>query len=230
MLIVTGLMVHAGWIPYAPILNHAPGAAESGSWWWILVMTTLIVSVGGAVLVLVAQIVRRLREREAELLAMAATDPLTGVANRRRFMELLEREVQRAARHKTPLTCVIIDLDQFKGINDRHGHLVGDRVLAGAAQMLAKSLRVNDVLARWGGEEFVLLLPETDLAGAETVAERSRRVLETTPIDVGGGVMVCVTASMGIAQLSGTTGELLKRADDALYRAKAAGRNRVVAA
>jgi diguanylate cyclase (GGDEF)-like protein len=157
----------------------------------------------------------------------ATTDDLTGLVNRRRFIEALESEIVRANAFHSPLSVVLGDLDHFKLVNDRFGHQTGDEVLRRFADLVREHLRDVDVPGRIGGEEFAILLPETDAAGAVAVAERIRRSLRSlrpTPERSGA-----VTASFGVAQLTpGETGdELLRRADVALYRAKSEGRNTV---
>jgi diguanylate cyclase (GGDEF)-like protein len=159
----------------------------------------------------------------------AITDELTGLVNRRRFLAALEAEVVRARRLGGPLTVVLADLDDFKPINDRFGHHMGDAVLVGFADVIREHVRDVDVAGRLGGEEFALLLPETDLGGAEAGAERLRRSLAEQHLALADGHLQRVTASFGVAQLAaGQSGdELLRAADAALYRAKAAGKNRV---
>jgi diguanylate cyclase (GGDEF)-like protein len=157
----------------------------------------------------------------------ATTDDLTGLVNRRRFIEALDSEIVRAGTFHSPLSVVLGDLDHFKLVNDRFGHQTGDEVLRQFAELVRAHLRDVDVPGRIGGEEFAILLPGTDAAGAVAVAERVRRslrVLRPTPDPASP-----VTASFGVAQFaSGETGdELLRRADVALYRAKSEGRNRV---
>src|SRR5205085_6946137 len=157
----------------------------------------------------------------------ATTDDLTGLVNRRRFIEALDSEIVRADTFRSPLSVVLGDLDHFKLVNDLFGHPTGDEVMRQFADLVRPPLRDVDVPGRVGGEEFAILLPGTDAAGAVAVAERVRRSLRSlraTP-DQGGPV----TASFGVAQFaSGQTGdELLRRADVALYRAKSEGRNRV---
>ena len=170
----------------------------------------------------------RLRQ---ELERLATTDPLTGLANRRAFLERAAEEVERASRHDRPMSVVMIDVDHFKAINDRHGHDIGDLVLQRVAEVVGSTLRQSgDLAARFGGEEFVLLLPETPIGGARMLAERIREAFEVTRVDTDDGP-VNFTASFGVDALRPAldTGidAVIKRADDALYRAKAAGRNRV---
>ncbi len=164
----------------------------------------------------------------AEVVRLARHDGLTGVFNRRYFYELAEREFQRAMRLQQPMCAALIDVDHFKLFNDKHGHAVGDQVLRTVAQVCGTALRAFDLLGRYGGEEFVILFPHTDLEGARVVAERLRAAVESTSVDG-----LSVTVSVGLSELApgtATLEELLGRADEALYRAKAGGRNCVVAA
>jgi diguanylate cyclase (GGDEF)-like protein len=194
----------------------------------ITVVLTLLV------LGLVAYIVDRWRDREARYQRLARTDGLTGLTNRRKFLELVERELLRARRYNAPLALVLLDLDHFKRVNDTHGHLVGDRVLVHAAETLRQAIRDVDTAARYGGEEFAVLLPDTDLVGAQEVAERCARKLASSSVAVGAAGDVTVTASLGVATFSPESDarveDLMRRADQALYRAKEAGRNRVMVA
>jgi len=162
----------------------------------------------------------------------AITDDLTGLVNRRRFLGVLDTEVERAAQLGTGLGIVLIDLDDFKGINDRFGHHSGDRVLAAFGGLLQEHVRDVDLAARLGGEEFALLLPEIEGPDAVLVAERLCRSLSERPIASVEGNTLSSTASFGVAQYRhGDTGEdLLRLADDALYRAKGEGKNRVCVA
>jgi two-component system, cell cycle response regulator len=176
----------------------------------------------------VKELADELRRRNAELERLVATDHLTGVHNRRFTARELERLVARGRRHGHALSVALLDVDRFKAINDRHGHEAGDAVLAGVAERMASRLRRDDVVGRWGGEEFLVLLPETGPAGAACVADAVRAVIAAQPFAVEGGPLP-VTASVGWATWDGEeTGEaLLRRADGALYAAKAGGRNAV---
>jgi diguanylate cyclase (GGDEF)-like protein len=179
---------------------------------------------------IIAWVVDRWRDREARYERLASTDALTGLRNRRSFVELAERELARARRYNAEVALVLIDLDHFKLVNDRHGHQAGDRVLANTAAILARELRDLDVIARHGGEEFAMLLPQTGTAGAVEVAERARRRLAEAVVTIDGAA-IRITASMGVAAIAGpgatSLDDLLRRADAALYRAKGAGRDRV---
>jgi diguanylate cyclase (GGDEF)-like protein len=160
----------------------------------------------------------------------AATDELTGLVNRRCFLGALAAEIGRSSRVAPP-SLILVDLDDFKLVNDRFGHPVGDELLQAFARALFGCLRDVDVAARLGGEEFAVLVPETGLAGAVAVADRLRRRLESPLLD-RGGVEIGATASFGVAELGeGESADaLLRRTDAALYRAKAAGKNTVVRA
>jgi diguanylate cyclase (GGDEF)-like protein len=176
-------------------------------------------------------LLNELRRREAALHQLTRTDALTGLYNRRHFMEQMDNEHARATRYGRPLSCMMVDLDHFKRINDEHGHAVGDVVLHETAQRLRLALRETDVLARLGGEEFGALLPDTDLDGARRVAERCRELLGGTPVLVEQRPSVRVTASFGVAVLDAVKApgpeDLLRAADLALYASKGRGRNRV---
>lgn len=168
---------------------------------------------------------RALQEANAELHRIATIDPLTGAWNRRHFQHLLEVEMASSARHGAPLSMLMFDVDRFKQVNDRHGHLVGDQILVRMILLTQQHLRTEDALARWGGEEFVVLLPHCAAAEAVRLAERLRALLEACPMPAVGQV----TASYGVAQWRpGETADgWFKRMDEALYQVKAAGRNRV---
>lgn len=169
------------------------------------------------------------KELEADLHRLATTDPLTGLANRRYFMEVAARELVRARRHGRPLALLVLDLDHFKAVNDGHGHETGDRMLVAVADACGTTLRSIDLLARMGGEEFAVLLPETDRDGAWRAAERLREVVAAVSVTTDDAT-VTARVSIGGTVLAGADGDikdLLRRADRALYRAKDAGRDRV---
>lgn len=165
------------------------------------------------------------------------TDPLTGVSNRRFFARRLQEEVSQWQRQGGSLSCLFVDLDHFKQINDRYGHQVGDEALRRVAQLLGESLRTSDVLARYGGEEFSLLLPATDAVHARETAERLRARIAARSLVLAAGRSLSITASIGCATLdqastadAATLGAwLVRSADAALYAAKSEGRNRAVA-
>ncbi|GGB45467.1 hypothetical protein GCM10011505_28380 [Tistrella bauzanensis] len=181
---------------------------------------------------------RRRIERDREdlihrLKQMAETDFLTGVMNRRSFFDVASRDLTIALHHGSPLAVVMLDLDHFKQINDRYGHGVGDEVLRSVAERCRSAIRGGDLVARMGGEEFVILLHHAAADAAAALAERLRVALAGTPVALSDGRAIPITASLGVAVAGPddtTIDELMTRADAALYRAKAAGRNRVAAA
>jgi diguanylate cyclase (GGDEF)-like protein len=167
----------------------------------------------------------------AEVRRLAVTDELTGLNTRRHLFELGEREFQQAVRYRTPLSAIMFDLDHFKMVNDTLGHVVGDEVLKGVADRCRSVVRAIDVLGRFGGEEFAIVLPQTELEIAVTIAERLREIVGQEPIETSRGP-IAVTVSCGVAQMRPGVLELktlLDQADAAMYEAKRAGRNRVEA-
>ena len=180
----------------------------------------------------VAERTRALEEANAKLERLATVDPLTAVWNRRHFLDLAAAELGRARRHKRRLCVFLLDLDNFKAVNDGYGHAAGDEALRTTVARAREALRTSDQIARFGGEEFVALLPETDLAGALIVAERVRAAIAGSPV-VTDGQAIPITASLGVAEWTGAEPSIeltLRRADAALYDAKQAGRNRVCVA
>lgn len=174
--------------------------------------------------------ITELKQRELELERLAATDPLTGAMNRRRFLQASERELRRGRRYDMPLSVLLFDVDHFKQINDTYGHLAGDEVLRHIVNVAKETLREHDLLCRYGGEEFAVLFPETDSAAAEVAALRLRVAIERTEAKTEAGP-VRVTASFGGTQIDVQEDSLesaLSRADSGLYAAKHGGRNRVV--
>ncbi|HET7788523.1 MAG TPA: GGDEF domain-containing protein [Myxococcales bacterium] len=173
---------------------------------------------------------------QRKLVEAALREPLTGLYNRRHFQERFAAEVAVAHRHRRPLSLLLVDVDHFKRVNDKHGHLAGDEVLKTVAQALTQGLRIEDILARFGGEEFVVLAREADAAAAMALAERLRQLVEAaqTPWEGGEGIPagVSVTVSIGVAQLAPEENDrdLFQRADGAAYQAKKLGRNRVLLA
>lgn len=180
---------------------------------------------------LVEERTRALSDANDRLEALASTDPLTGIPNRRHFLEVAAQEFERARRYGHPVSLVIVDLDRFKAINDTYGHPVGDAVLKWAAEQAVGSCRSSDVVARFGGEELVVLLPETDAQGALDAGENLRRRLAVPTEHLGN--RIAITASAGVAEWFApdeAISSLLDRADRALYAAKRAGRDRVMLA
>ncbi|HQG66847.1 MAG: GGDEF domain-containing protein [Smithella sp.] len=165
---------------------------------------------------------------EAALQEMAATDPLTGLYNRRECDILFRHEMERANRLNTPLSVGLIDLDHFKQVNDTYGHAAGDEVLRRTARLFRENLRTMDIVGRWGGEEFIIMLPEMAIDQANITGNRLLQALAATDIDAGSA-LIKITATIGITQLlpGDKMDEIISRADAALYKGKEAGRNRV---
>jgi diguanylate cyclase (GGDEF)-like protein len=182
------------------------------------------------ILAVAHQFLLQWREREARIHHMSQTDALTELYNRRTAHDLLTQLLSQPQPH--PVSAILLDLDHFKLINDQHGHLIGDRALKMAAQSLKNSLRTDDLIARFGGEEFLVVLNGVTCHTARSVAERCRRILSQTTVLNDMGERVVVTGSFGVScMLSGPDAkvdDLLRQADEALYAAKTEGRNRVV--
>jgi two-component system cell cycle response regulator len=174
----------------------------------------------------------RLRDNVQLSIEMAITDALTGLFNRRYMETHLGTLIEQAASRGKPLAALVLDIDYFKSVNDNYGHDAGDDVLRDFALRIKRSIRGIDLACRYGGEEFVVIMPETDMAVAAMVAERLRRRIAAEPFAIDrGSRTIPVTISVGIAALRGrddNAAAVLKRADQALYRAKRDGRNRVV--
>ncbi|MGN6702122.1 MAG: diguanylate cyclase [Burkholderiaceae bacterium] len=170
--------------------------------------------------------IRLVAAAQAQLQKLATTDPLTGLYNRRHTIEVAEHEIRRRARSSAPLSFLIADIDHFKAINDTHGHDAGDRVLVEVAAALRRSTREQDIVARWGGEEFLVVLPDTDRDAAISVGERIRREMLQACL-AGGATPVTLTIGVSGHQDGENFGESVGRADRALYRGKEAGRDRV---
>jgi two-component system cell cycle response regulator len=169
-----------------------------------------------------------LKAANAQLTALSVTDGLTGLYNRRHLDQRLAEEIALAKRHSFPISCLMVDVDRFKHINDCFGHQEGDRVLQAVARVLRQSTRVSDIVGRYGGEEFMVITPGTPLASACKLGERIRTQMEAQEIPIADEV-IHVTVSIGVAELgrTGTPESLIAAADRALYVAKRGGRNRV---
>lgn len=174
----------------------------------------------------------QLQKTLAELEQISRIDGLTQIYNRRHWQESLEQEYAKAYRHDKPLSLIMLDLDYFKLLNDNYGHQCGDMVLIEVSALIGSLLRVEDLFGRYGGEEFAIILPETDLAGATELAQRICQEVDMAPLSYNDEVLQ-VTISLGVAQLNGKESsyeELIAQADSALYQAKAQGRNQVCTA
>lgn len=203
-----------GWIPYTALTYHG---VELG----VTLEATLLA-------LALSYRIRSQQKLAVQAEQLARLDPLTGLNNRRAFLEQAGANWGAIERRDRPLSLILLDIDRFKQINDEHGHETGDRALVEIARMLTQQSRTGDVLARWGGEEFILALPETDLAHASVLAERIRQGI--AGIDLAGATgPIMLTASLGVAQrhTAWSMKELIRAADMQLYEAKGQGRNRV---
>jgi diguanylate cyclase (GGDEF)-like protein len=213
----------------APTSRVFAATGGSGQWlpWLILGLLSVLIGVAAFLTIRLLEGRRRLADANHQLVALTRADGLTGLSNRRHLTEQLEILLANATRHDFAVCVLMIDVDHFKALNDTHGHSAGDQALRNIATRLATSQREGDLLARWGGEEFLAVLPFTNLADGLKAAERLCRVVATDPIDIGlGREPVAVSISIGVAQATGDTLDaLVHRADLGLYEAKAAGRN-----
>jgi len=204
--------------------------AENGEPFWALLSAIRMSYQGEPSLMMTFIDITERKQLEEDLERAATLDSLTGTLNRRHFLELTKREVERAIRHGSPLSALMVDIDLFKTINDTHGHPAGDEVIRVMAQTCSGSIRSIDVLGRLGGEEFAIALTETPLEAAAKTAERLRQTIEATPV-IWGGREIRFTISVGVAVLGPSDQsieDMLDRADRALYQAKRGGRNKVV--
>jgi diguanylate cyclase (GGDEF)-like protein len=244
-----------GHIPYAPLIADSLSPYHPATPFWVFSYYNFVLPTMAVSIVLADQTLGRWRQRGEQVAELSRTDPLTGVHNRRSILRQLDRALDHSG-PSAPLTVVMVDLDHFKRINDGWGHPAGDRVLREAARALEACLRQSDALGRYGGEEFLMVLPATTLEGGTILAERCRQRLAELVIFGEEGMRIPVTASFGLAcseeEAAGPPGSaeaasaaadaaaaalavadpaaadrLIRRADAALYRAKASGRNRV---
>lgn len=219
----------AGWIPHVPLLVLPAGVEVPPLRYAGTLMVHLFAAAASLAQLGFLAIV--LRDRERKFRGLSSRDPLTGLANRRILVERIDEAWSRAQRHHEPLAVAVVDVDHFKRVNDSHGHQTGDQVLKHVAQVLRTSLRNEDTVGRWGGEEFLILLPLQGLVSAKAALERCRVRIQGEPVQSEDGRAVRVTASFGLAAFPGCGADsmqgLLAAADAALYRAKRGGRNRV---
>lgn len=225
------LLLYLGWIDYAPILSRSifEGDGTQLTWWWAIHLRVIFEVAFLAFFALLMFQMDQLERQRRALQELAVTDPLTKVANRRRFGERLDEEVQRRTRSGRPFCVLLCDADHFKKVNDSYGHHAGDVVLQHLAAVLAGGLRANiDIVGRLGGEEFGVLLPETSLASAQEVAERIVAQMRAHEFAIDGH-RFRVTISIGVVESGDGSGEdALRIADANLYRAKSDGRDQVV--
>ncbi len=229
---ILGIPLLLGWVRLVPGQELGEFGFETG----VIIHTTTTIIVFAALVWLTARSINEIdaqrelaRQAESEMRVLAEVDPLTGALNRRSLHERLEREWSRAMRHDRPLSAIMLDVDFFKQINDRRGHAAGDAILQSVALLLLEQCRPMDLICRYGGDEFCVILPETEEAGAIALAERFCARLADTQTRVAGQP-ISVTGSFGVATRSETMHsmtDLIDHADRALLGAKQAGRNRV---
>lgn len=229
VLLAYDALMQWGHAPYGPAITA--GAFEQGEprWWWGVWQSTVVIvslPVTAAMVMLLFSSQEAMHERLRQL---SITDGLTGLSNRRHFMDRLEAELARQQRSGRPMSVVLLDADHFKDVNDRYGHAKGDEVLMALSRDLCAGVRTpTDVVARLGGEEFAILLPDTELADAETVCVRLQKSLRARHFASPSGPFG-LTVSIGVVQAVGASADqMLWQADANLYQAKAAGRNRAV--
>lgn len=219
-------------LPYSPLYARSPFIGAEPPINWLLTSGFFSVVIVIVPISILMTVLERWRVRDAEVQRLVRLDGLTEIPNRRYFLERLESEIARATRYESSVALLLLDLDNFKRINDKFGHQHGDRALRHVASVLTSDVvRRIDVIGRYGGEEFAVMLPETDFAGAMLVAERIRAALASTPVVLGDTANVSLTTSIGVAvypsEFVASLDALVSRADGALYHAKDAGRNRV---
>lgn len=230
LMLASEALLGLGWLPYAPMLAHPLFNGHPLHWWWAFMPRVVFQASIWPCAIMFFFFFKTLHRQRQELESLVRTDALTGLANRREFMAQLAIESHRQTRDGRPFCVVLCDIDHFKQVNDAWGHPMGDAVLTQLGQILRSMTRERiDVAARLGGEEFGLILPDTDLAGAQCVAQKIAETLRAS-LFKGDGVPFIVTQSVGIAEVANGQGEqALRDADRNLYTAKRSGRDRIVA-
>jgi diguanylate cyclase (GGDEF)-like protein len=212
--------------PVLPMLGFAHEAEDEAERWEFVVTSVVFTAIAliGPTLMGTRMICRD-RALQEEVMRLSQEDHLTGLLNRRRITQLLDNEFRRARRYDSTFSIILMDIDDFKAVNDRFGHQAGDMVLKKIADVIRKGLRATDLIGRWGGEEFLILSPETDVAGGISLAEKMRTLLEAADFDEIGGM----TASFGVAAFNqGCDVEaIIGLANAGLYAAKNGGKNRI---
>ncbi len=228
-LAVAGISLAASWLITAALIIITGATTPAGLLTAVLASTLAPLAVAAPLAHRNFKLMWRLSLSRREIERLSRTDDLTQTYNRRYFMDMAQRELSLAARHGYPVSLLLIDLDGFKGINDRLGHLAGDRVLTACAAAIRGTIRREDVLGRFGGDEFLVLAPYSNLSSAALLGERVRWALAALNL-VAGGQAVMLRASIGVVSSDEhpcEADELLRQADQALYRAKQMGGDRI---
>lgn len=230
LLVLVGLsyVTAYGLLPYAPVM--VTPTDQASNLFWMNSVFFFAAPFFIVIILMADQMLKWWRKREDKIRHMSRTDALTGIHNRMSILNILDHEVTRAERTKSSLSMVILDLDHFKKVNDVWGHPTGDLVLKTAAKVLKHNIRAIDALGRYGGEEFVIVLPGADPEEAQKIIDRCRVKLSEAEIFSDNNTLIKVTASFGLVSVNGHTVEshtLIKTADEALYLAKHSGRNRI---
>ncbi|MCU0287706.1 MAG: GGDEF domain-containing protein [Acidobacteria bacterium] len=201
---------------------------------FVITFTFTLVSLFAVIYLFIHRLKKELSQAHEKVEAMTITDEFTKIYNRKYFLTKINEEFQRAKRYGRPLCCIMMDIDYFKSLNDTYGHYFGDSILEQVARILKTNIRTSDIVARYWGEEFIILLPEVGQEGAAVTAEKIRLLVEQAEISTAAGTPIPITASLGAAYFSPTHlkkendyQQLIKAADAALYLAKLNGRNRV---
>lgn len=224
---ITLLVVLGSLLVTTAVIYLVEGAMPAPLALFVAAVTPLLIVPGACFLNM--RLLYQLRSANQRLAALSETDSLTKTLNRRRFLEVAERELTLAARHHYPTTVVLMDFDNFKVVNDQYGHHVGDEVLIRSIEVMRGVIRQSDVLGRFGGEEFILLLPHTSAGGALALANRLREAVASTPIKASEGDEFRVTISAGCLTCESSQSSLaamIQKADELLYQSKANGRDR----
>ncbi len=232
LLLVLAYLTGSAQIEYAPLFSMLPITKEHVPGAWLGMTTFIVVPYVICIFALMYLLITRWNEREGQVRRLSNTDTLTGLPNRRSAYECMDSAVQEARDTAVPLAIIMMDLDHFKRVNDKWGHAAGDQVLKQVGQILKAQLRYNDLIGRVGGEEFLMLLPNTSRQDASAIVDRCRLAIANHRVALPDGKDIRITGSFGIHAVSDTRDEtrfidLIRLADKALYAAKENGRNRV---
>ena len=232
LLVLVSVLTERGVLDYAPLFRGDPVSSLGSNSYWQVSQVFFATPFVATAFALTYTLLKRWKEREAEAMKLSHQDPMTGVANRLAIMDIVRHELASTRRNSRPFAVVMLDLDYLKSINDNYGQAAGDRVLVSTAAVLRETLRESDWVGRYGGEEFILVLPQSDTHLASLAVERVREAMAERSYDFGVATSLRVTASFGIYSVEGLAGserptieEVLQCAEQALTNAKQAGRN-----